>query len=65
MVEGREAQIGPAYRQVLFTQNVERLRTRHLMDQMQVDIKDSRAVVAFGADDMRVPYLVEQRFRGH
>ncbi len=65
VIECSEAQIGPAHGQAFFAQHVEGLRARHLMDEMQIDIEDGGAIVAFGADDMRVPYLVEQRFRGH
>ena len=45
-------------------QALERLRARHLMDEMAVDVEEAQ--VALGVDDMVVPDLVVQRTRlGH
>ena len=41
-----------------------RLRARHLVDQMPVDV-DERRAVRFGADDMGVPEFVVERTRMH
>ncbi len=55
MIECRERAIRTARLHAAFRQRRERLRRRHLMDEMQVDVEHSRAIVAFGFDDMRIP----------
>ena len=52
MIQCSEAQIRAAHFQLVRAQNVESLRARDLMDQVQIDIQDGRAIVALGSNDM-------------
>ena len=61
VIERREAAIGAAHGQALRAQQVERLRRRDLVQQVQVDVEDGRRVVRLGHDDVRGPNLLEQR----
>src|SRR5690606_24369097 len=41
----------------------ERLRTGHLVHQMQVNVENGRGIGGLGDDDVRVPNLLEKRLR--
>jgi hypothetical protein len=62
VVHGRDGEIGPAHRSSCRTQAVERLRARHLVDEVEVDVQQRKVAVA---DDMRVPHLAEERATAH
>src|SRR5262249_8412263 len=48
------------------TQALERLRARHLMDEVAVDIEEACAVAALAMDEMTVPDFIEEGTRfGH
>ena len=55
VVERREAAIRAAHGQALRAQQVERLRARDLVHQVQVDVQHGRSVVGFGRDDVLRP----------
>ena len=62
VVLGRDCQVGPANRAAGHAQAFERLGRGDLVDQMQVDVEEGRAVV-FGLDDVVIPNLLAQRSR--
>jgi hypothetical protein len=64
VIERREAAVRASYRQAFRTQQVERLRRRDLVQQVQVDVEDGRRVVRLRYDDVRGPDLLEQRLHG-
>jgi hypothetical protein len=49
--------IGAAHRSLCHAQTLERLRTRHFMDEMAVDIKQAGAVITL-VDEMAFPDFV-------
>src|SRR6185503_2214150 len=53
VIERREAPIGAPYGQALGAQQVERLRRRDLVQQVQIDVEDRGRVVALGHDYVR------------
>jgi hypothetical protein len=59
VIEGREAEIRPPDLEAALAQDIERLRARHLVHQVQVDIEDRGTVVLLRDDDVRVPDLLE------
>jgi len=60
MVERALGALGPGHRQATRGQFGERLRRGHLVDQVQVHVQHRRRGVGLGADQVRVPQLVEQ-----
>src|SRR6266853_6184733 len=65
VVAHRHRRVGPAHLPSGEAQTLEGLRRRHLMDQVEVDIDEERALALRG-DDVTVPDLVEQGTRlGH
>ena len=64
VVDRRERQVGPAHLALREPQPLERLRRRHLVHEMQVDVQQVR--LARGApNDVAVPDLLRERPRGH
>jgi hypothetical protein len=59
VIDRREGAAGKRHRQPLLAQHVERLRTGHLMDEMQTD-EQLRLTARQRADGMRVPDLVKE-----
>ena len=60
MIKCGQRQIGAPYWQIIVTQNRECLRRRDFVDDMQIDIQDSRDVRGLFDDDMIRPDLLEQ-----
>ena len=58
VVDRRERQVGPAHAPAGQPQAVERLRARHLVDQVTVDVEQRR--LAGGGHHVAVPDLLEQ-----
>src|SRR4029079_7819490 len=65
MIERREAAVGAAHLDAARAEEVERLRARDLVNQMQIDVQHGRRVVGLGRDDGLRPYFLEQGLRGH
>jgi DNA-binding IclR family transcriptional regulator len=66
VVLGRDRELGAADPAAGGTQPVERLRTRHLVDEVQVDVEQVRLAVGGGdrrvaRDDVGLPHLLGQR----
>jgi hypothetical protein len=59
VIERREAAIRAAHLEAARAQDVERLRARDLVDEVQVDVQDGRRFVGLGRDDVRRPYFLE------
>ena len=60
VVHGREGTVGPAYGQAALAQRGERLRRRHLVHQMRIDVQHRRRAGILH-DHMRVPDLLKKR----
>jgi hypothetical protein len=63
VVDGRDGAVGPADLEAAVPEPLERLGRGHLVDQVQVDVEDGRAV-GLRDDDVLVPDLLEERL-GH
>ncbi len=64
VVGGRYRQVGAAHPAPVLPEAVERLRRRHLMHKVQVDVEERRPARLL-VDDVRVPYLLEHRSWRH
>ena len=64
VIHGRQGEIGAADRQAALAQDRKSLRRGDLMDQVQVDIQDSRCIGRLSGDLVLVPDLFEHRLRG-
>ena len=62
VVHRRDREVGAAHRSAGEPQPVERLRRRHLVDQVQVDVEE-RGLARRLVDDVALPDPVEQRLR--
>ena len=60
VIHRRDRQVGPPHRAAGEPQRLERLRARHLVDEVQVDV-EQRRLARLLVDDVRLPDLVEQR----
>ena len=60
VIHRRDRQVGPAHRAARQPQRLERLRARHLVHEVQVDVEQRRLARPL-VDDVRVPDLVEER----
>ena len=63
VVQRGEGAVWPAYGQAAGLDLAEGLRAGHFMDQMQIDVEDTRRVDRLGCDHVPVPDLVEQGLR--
>jgi hypothetical protein len=52
VIHGGHRPLGPAHQQLALAQPAERLRRRHLVNQVQVDVEDGRGVGGGGPDDV-------------
>ena len=59
VILGGQGQVRPAHRTARLAEAVERLRTGHLVHEVQVDEEQIRLALG-GADDVVVPYLFAQ-----
>ena len=60
VVHRRECKVGPADARATIAQLGERLRRRHLMNEMEVDVEDRGGARRFGADQVVRPDLFEE-----
>ena len=60
VVHRRDGEVGAAHGAPGGAQPLERLRARHLVHEVQVDVEE-RAAIVVGGDDVRVPDLLEER----
>ena len=60
VVHRRDRQLGPPNSAAVQAERLERLRARHLVHEMQVDVEQRRRAVLLG-DEVRVPDLAKQR----
>ena len=65
VIGNRKGQLRPAHTAAGNLQAVKRLRGRHLVDEVQVNIEKALAGGGVGMDDMRVPDLVVEGLAGH
>jgi len=62
VIDGGDGAVGIQHRQLELAQHLERLRTRHLMDQVQAD-EELRLPARQLGDRVRIPHFVEQCLR--
>ena len=60
VIHRRDRQVGPPHRAAVQPQRLERLRARHLVHEMEVDVEERRLAGLLG-DEVRVPDLAEER----
>jgi hypothetical protein len=65
MIERREHSFRTTHAKTARAQFRERLRRRHFMHQVQIDIENRRRRRGLLAHEVRIPDLVEEGFPGH
>ena len=64
VVQGGEGLVRATHLDAPGIELAERLRARHLVHEVQVDVEQGRAILGLGLDHVGVPHLVEQGARG-